>query len=823
MAHNNDPQFPPWLSYASREAHFDSLSEEYEDELVALLAARENLSGAAFVELLEGRHLVLAIPKGPNNGVAFVHHVTSGANVYLADQVGSKVEGVFLGLTGFAGIAPLMMFNNDIFDEALATKVRVPKQLAETKVPSLEAMLKAYQAKENILDIRNEEGVSVQKWRERQLVQVWEPQLLEKVAEVHKHWVDPLDVIMGVLDELLDRMDLGQGLAEPPLLHHWENNLKALWVKAFLKNSNTVVIMEPYADSGADDYHQKLFRQHLYGSEEEDDRKRSPGRDRGEREKVAEEQGETGRSLEDMIAEATRIITEGVVKNVAGLKRRQDGEAEEAEREPKRSANVATGEGRATNPVAGQRAGPPLREGTAERRAEEGSEQLVIMTLLNENMRMMKEVVEGASKTNEGMLRAFTSVLSESVDMRREEQADKKKERHGESLLGDWTEKDKKLFELLSATDWDEPGVPELNEFAKALVTGKKKVTRGIRMVQHEAEVRQWQGTVIRFGLSKFLREGFRAEDIVEAPGGISPFSCQPASFVNTRSIEEEKQFMQDNFGNGKLNEEVLNALAKKVWYIPVNMHEAIEMVETLVQLLDLLTNERSIASEGYRFGLEAMKKNKRMFAVAEWNDDLFLVKFLYLLDTTFQSFCKRLLTWAEKENPIQAAARKLEGYQGDVIYDAIKKTMSHGVVPADLPVPLLFQRGISADEGELRGADLWKETKKERDQPGKVGANQHPDWFKKNPNPEPTWELPVGRTFGGVFGGDIGKENQKGFPKFKHHMSGKAAFLCMAYQVKGNCKRGASCFNSHIPPPKMTEAEKKKVSNRLKEVYAKV
>jgi len=818
MASNNDPKLPPWLIYASREAHFDSLSSEYEDALVALLAEKENVSGEDFVAMQQDRYLVIGIPKGPNNEVAFIHNAILASSIYGPDQVGGKAKEFFVGLIGFAGTAPLKMFHNNIFDEALATKVRVTKQVAETKVPSLEAMMRAYRAKENIVDIKSEEGVTIQKWRERPLVQVWEPQLLESIKGVRDHSLGPLIVIEGVIEELLKRLELGSGLTEPPLIHHWENNLKSLWVKAFLKNSNSVEIMEPFAETGADEYHQKLCRLNwkFFESESKADDvvDESVEREPETGEPVGKEQ-----TLEDMIAEATKKITEGVMTNVVGIKRRQEDEDGLVARTPKRSATPKRGDDTGANDQTAEAMGKP--------REDDEMGKVAMMTLLNENMRMMREVVQGASKTNEGMLRAFTSVLTESIDMRREEQADKKKEKHGESLLGDWTEKDKKLFELLSATHWDQDGLPELNEFAKSLVAGKKKVTRGIRMIQHEAEVQQWQGIVIRSGLSKFLREGFRAEDIVEAPGGISPFSCQPATFVNTRSVEEEKQFMQDNFGNGKLNEEVLDALAKKVWYIPVNMHEAIEMIETLINLLDLLTNERSIASEGYRFGLETMRKNKRMFAVAEWNDSMFLVKFIYLLDTTFQGFCRKLLTYSDKENPIQSAARRLEGYQADVIYEAIRKTVSHGVVPADLPVPLLFQRGIAAEEGELMGANPWKAPKGEVKGGATAGADtrevsKHPEWFKKNPNPEASWELPMGKTFGGVFGGDLGKENQKGFPKFKHHVSGKPAFLCMAYQVKGNCKRGASCFNSHIPPPKMVEADRKRVSERLKEVYAK-
>lgn len=826
MASTNENQLPPWLAYVIREAHFDSLSGDYEEQLVALLSEKGNMSGDEIVALLKEHHLVIAIPKGGNNEVAFVHNVAPAASVYANDRAFDKSQGFFLGMCGFAGTAPLKMLREDVFDAVLATKVRVTKQLAEVKVPSLEAMIKAYQDKENIVDIRSDEGVSVQKWRDRPLVQVWDPQLLEKVEGVHEHSVEPLAIITGVIKEILERVEKGLGLVEPPLLNYWEDNLKALWVKAFINNSNGVEVMEPFAGQGADEYNQKLFRRGLFIEHEAKD-----GSVKEATNERLDDSGETvvgkEQSLEEMIREATRTITEGVMTNVAGFKRRQERNDLGGDRAPKRASARVGGDGEP--PVRLDEAGlaDTLYEAGREPRDNEGSGSTAIMTLLNENMRMMREVVQGASKTNEGMLRAFTSVLTESLDMRRQEQAEKKKEKQGESLLGDWTEKDKKLFELLSATNWDQEGVPELNKFAKSLVTGKRKVTRGIRLIQLEAEERHWQGAVITSGLSKFLREGFRAEDIVEAPGGISPFSCQPASFVSVRTAEEEKQFMQDNFGNGKLNDEVLDALAKKVWFIPSSMLEATDMIETLIGLLDLLTNTNSIASEGYRFGLTTMKKHKRMFAIAEQKDKMFWVKFIYLMDTTFQGFCKRLVTYADREHPIQDAARRLEGYQAESIYEAIQKTVAHGVVPADLPVPLLFQRGIAAEEGELMGADPWGRAKGSKmvTNPG-AGDNKegtkHPDWFKKNPNPEGAWELPAGETFGSVFGGEVGKENQKGFPKFKHHQTGKSAFICLAYQVKGNCKRGASCFNAHVPPPKMKEAEKKKVAERLREVYMK-
>ena len=88
------------------------------------------------------------------------------------------------------------------------------------------------------------------------------------------------------------------------------------------------------------------------------------------------------------------------------------------------------------------------------------------------------------------------------------------------------------------------------------------------------------------------------------------------------------------------------------------------------------------------------------------------------------------------------------------------------------------------------------------------------------NPDANPAWQAPEGKRFGQYFNAQR-PQNKAGFPKLKHHTSGAIEAMCIAFQVKGECRNGKACRLSHVPYGKLTTEEKDQIGKRLEQVFS--
>ena len=92
------------------------------------------------------------------------------------------------------------------------------------------------------------------------------------------------------------------------------------------------------------------------------------------------------------------------------------------------------------------------------------------------------------------------------------------------------------------------------------------------------------------------------------------------------------------------------------------------------------------------------------------------------------------------------------------------------------------------------------------------------PAWHKVNPDVEPEWRLPVGKTFNDYF--KRGSPNLSKFPKFSHHVWPRETFLCLKYQASGECVRGSHCQLAHVPKSKMSAAQANTLDSAFRDAY---
>ena len=370
--------------------------------------------------------------------------------------------------------------------------------------------------------------------------------------------------------------------------------------------------------------------------------------------------------------------------------------------------------------------------------------------------------------------------------LKRDRKEDKKK-----SMLSRLSPEGGSLFKLLSARDWRDND-PRIPDFTKKILEDRDS-NRALGEVKTISK--RWPGRISEKGLLSFLANGYSADDISEAPGGFSIFMFSPLGA--SRKSDQKSRILQvkSMFGSSELDEDSIKYFAKNDFYLADNLPGLEEQIYTCVKLLERLTCQYGIASEGYRHGLNMLSRHKREFLGLTQMDPLFPVKFAYLLDRAFQNFVLDLGDFHNKDDPILRARRHHKGQQVRDIEAAMSGFKTGSLSQLFPPRTLQTESqskgdhpskggGSSGAGGTLqKGALKSREAEKEKAVPE--------DWWTTNPNPIKKWMLPDGKAFNDFF--DFTKEelkaNTMGWPRVKSHdpkKKGRKNYLCLKYQCVG-------------------------------------
>jgi hypothetical protein len=134
------------------------------------------------------------------------------------------------------------------------------------------------------------------------------------------------------------------------------------------------------------------------------------------------------------------------------------------------------------------------------------------------------------------------------------------------------------------------------------------------------------------------------------------------------------------------VDEEDLEYYAKNDFYIPKSVYEGKVQIQMAVRTLDLLTNHKSIASDGYWYGLEFLDGRRNTFHEEQEKDEMFMARYVNLLDTAFQNFSPELASFLTYRDPIRTARSSLRGKMSDDI-KRIMRDIDYDVM-SNLPLP---------------------------------------------------------------------------------------------------------------------------------------
>jgi hypothetical protein len=406
------------------------------------------------------------------------------------------------------------------------------------------------------------------------------------------------------------------------------------------------------------------------------------------------------------------------------------------------------------------------------------------------------------------MIKNLTAITAS--HLKRDAKEDRKR-----SMLSRLAPEAAKLFDLLSAADWDD-SAPKMNSFMKDLISDKDS-HRASGIVS--TRTKKWSGEISDKGLLGFFANGFAANDIHESPGGFTIFMFRPITAHVSGNKKDRRQQVKAMFGNTELDEEAIKYYAENDFFLPETLSDLEEQIYTCVKALELFTEREGIAVEGFLHGLDMIQKGRRLFKSFLSTDPLFAVKFAYLLDRVFQNFVDRLGDFYRDRRPIRNARRLLENSQRK----AIERAMIGYEVSA--PPRLFLPNSLRLEAVETKNrpepADGGSKIKKKAPTDS-VDRSPAPDWWTKNPNTVQDWRLPNGKTYTDFFDSRVPekKVNTTDWPKFPHHKTpSKLKGLCLKYQSKGACT--TMCYMSHVDPDKMNNETRKIVDDRFKQVYA--
>jgi hypothetical protein len=134
------------------------------------------------------------------------------------------------------------------------------------------------------------------------------------------------------------------------------------------------------------------------------------------------------------------------------------------------------------------------------------------------------------------------------------------------------------------------------------------------------------------------------------------------------------------------VDKEDLEYYAKNDFYIPKSVYEGEIQIQMAVKVLNLMTNRKSIASDGYRYGLEFLHQRRNTFHEEQEKDEMCIARYVNLQNTAFQNFSSELASYHTDPDRVRRARRELQGRMTDDI-KRIMRDIDYDVLP-NLPLP---------------------------------------------------------------------------------------------------------------------------------------
>ena len=417
----------------------------------------------------------------------------------------------------------------------------------------------------------------------------------------------------------------------------------------------------------------------------------------------------------------------------------------------------------------------------------------------------------------------IAEVLERMENNRRQEHTKKENDK---SFLRNIGTMQRELFTTLCTDELGE--IPEHPRFLKNLMETKTP-QKAIAMIR--SEIWEWEGSFFDGPFHRFLANGYLSRDGNKgSPGGFTLFIFCPKNVeASLNTNKSDIALLRDYFGLD-VDDDTVNHYAKQGWFYPSNHYDLRVQLKTACAMLDLLTGEGSIASQGLAYILSPTRWDRYAPLLAERfkTETLFGAKFVYSLDRNLQVYFAKVSKWSPDE-PDTIVHTYLRN-KAESLLDKIDDGNNLGIMlPTTIYGPAGAKRAIEQDAA---GGDVPNNNKKGKASPNKYAAGTRANNNNvlplttaallesaevKNGKVVPEWMLPRGTQYYDFF---LSKDRStRGWPLLDDpRLTTGPAPMCIRYQTMGKCRE--ACRMAHVSAETMTIDNRNRISERLKEAY---
>jgi hypothetical protein len=307
-------------------------------------------------------------------------------------------------------------------------------------------------------------------------------------------------------------------------------------------------------------------------------------------------------------------------------------------------------------------------------------------------------------------------------------------------------------------------------------------------------DTRKWKGTFSASGLSRFLAGGYASQEGSQGePGGFTAFMFHPKTPNGnlTESMIKGKGRVREFFSL-EAEDETVKFYQKKEFFVPTTENELQIVLQTWHDLLELLTVEGSIATEGLALILEKFDDHYQVIQEMFISIEDFGLSVLVILDNQLQKFFEMV---SEMDDVKKASSRQrdfLWRQASDFLDDLDNRK------PPSVVIPQCLQRTPTTYDGD-KGSSADGKKRKAPEEPGEKTKQR----LRKalNKEPQQAWSIPEGKSYLDFFGDD--SPNHYGWPKLVDQRAEGPRTMCAKFQVKGQYKTG--CKLAHVVRSKLS------------------
>jgi hypothetical protein len=334
----------------------------------------------------------------------------------------------------------------------------------------------------------------------------------------------------------------------------------------------------------------------------------------------------------------------------------------------------------------------------------------------------------------------------------------------------------------------------EFTEIHKKLVmrTGSDTIRN-----QLQAHTKDWECQIDLGSVGQFLSTDGFAPPTKDSFGGFTVFMFNPTP--NTPSEEEMAVRLESLVQDSKASAaEWIKTLKRFKYYFPTTVDEAGHMMNCAIDFLTLLAGHPDcIATRGYTDALKAVKEHRQAFKVKQTEDDSFLPKILYLVETEQQHIYAELqgACLSHPDFPLTSLSHLVN--QRSLRFQSMFPTMI-GPFLMQIKLPPMLSTRFNAVHVPP-SAPTPKKKVAPKTPPVERGVKL---WWKEKPtNDSDNWNIPTDKIYSEYFNeSDQGKSNQariEGHQVGHHKDESNPRPLCPKYLAAGAC--ATTCQNAHI------------------------